>query len=152
MHAVAYRLRAIQAELGLSNEEMSTYVGGSSGAVWGNWVNELNMPEEAAMVRLCDWGVTLDWIYRGNIEGIKIGKAIRLIARLKGIDPDQATAEVLATPLADDQMVRVGGRAPRAASKLQPDRAAAKQKSGTSRTSRREHDRNIAASRETVEP
>jgi transcriptional regulator with XRE-family HTH domain len=109
--AVSLRLRAVQAELGKSDAEMAELVGASSRTVWSNWVNDGNMPEEEAMLRLCDEeGLTMDWIYRGVVDGVKLARVIRLTARLRGLNPDEATAKVLVEPLRPEQMVRVGGR------------------------------------------
>jgi transcriptional regulator with XRE-family HTH domain len=37
----------------------------------GNWLAARNYPDEFLVVRLCDrYGVTADWIYRGNLYGL----------------------------------------------------------------------------------
>ena len=63
---IAARLRALQAELHLSDREMATRLNVSRG-VWSGWVNARNLPSERAMILLCDrTGVDMDWIYRGE--------------------------------------------------------------------------------------
>lgn len=92
---LACRLRAIQAEMGNSDQAMADLVGAGR-TTWTNWTNAENMPEEEAMVRLCDEAkVTMEWLYRGIPDGLHLGHAIRLVARTKGLDPDSATVDVL---------------------------------------------------------
>lgn len=74
---------------------------GTSRSSWSNWINPSlpEMPAEEAMIALCretrTWGVTLDWIYRGVIDHLHTQAAIRLTARVHGLDPDSAQASVL---------------------------------------------------------
>lgn len=92
---VSARLRAVQAEFGKTDEAMGMMVGVSR-SVWKNWTNEENFPDEQAMVALCDLAhITLDWIYRGKLESVPLQVAIRLTARLKGMNPNEATVAVL---------------------------------------------------------
>lgn len=98
--AICRRLRALQAELDLTQEEMAALAGVSRQS-WSHYVGETSaaMPAEEAMIALCEgvpqYGLTLDWIYRGVTDCMPTRAAIRLTARLHGLDPDQAGAKVL---------------------------------------------------------
>lgn len=92
---MARKLTALQAEMGQSDEDMASMLG-IVRQTWTNWKNGWNKPVEEAMLVLCREGaVTMDWLYRGRTEAMNLGHAIRLTARLKGLDPDAATAAVL---------------------------------------------------------
>jgi transcriptional regulator with XRE-family HTH domain len=105
--AVSRRLAAVQRELELSDDAIATRVG-TNRTTWSNWINEQNMPEEAAMLKLCDIAsLTLDWIYRGDLRLLPVDRAIRLEARLRGLDPDAATVEVLRESASVQDMVPV---------------------------------------------
>lgn len=95
---IAVRLRILQDEMGLNDERMGELVGVGR-TTWTNWVNLENYPDVEAMLRLCRVGhVDMNWLYEGDLRGLALGLAIRLTARLHGIDPDEASAEVLAVP------------------------------------------------------
>jgi transcriptional regulator with XRE-family HTH domain len=85
---IARRLRAIRMELGFDQAAMSSWLEiGRTRYV--NWEKAENKPSEEAMVLLCDrTGVTLDYIYRGRLDAVQTGLAIRLTAREQGMDPD----------------------------------------------------------------
>lgn len=92
---IATRLRAVQAEMRCSDQAMADllHVGRTT---WTNWTNAENMPEEQAMIRLCEKAyVTMEWLYRGKPEGLTLANAIRLTARVSGQEPDTATIDVL---------------------------------------------------------
>ena len=93
--AISGRLRAIQAEMHKTNEQMADML--SVGlSRWTNWVNAENLPQEEVMIDLCEKAaISMDWLYRGDPSRIELGHIIRLTARLKGINPDSATADVL---------------------------------------------------------
>lgn len=97
---VCRRLRAVQAELDSTQDEMGILVGESRSA-WSNWVStdRPEMPKVEAMIRLCielpQWNLTLDWVYRGISDHLPLRVAIRLRARELGLDPDTAGPEVL---------------------------------------------------------
>lgn len=96
--ALAQKLRAIQAELGKTDDGMADLlsIGRSR---WTNWVNAENKPSEEAMMMLCDKAaVTMDWLYRDKPDGLALAHIIRLKARLLGLDPDIATVDVLTRP------------------------------------------------------
>ena len=94
--AVSARLRVVQTELGLTDENMAALVGVSASR-WKNWINQQNFPDEEAMVRLCLLAhITMDWIYRGDVASLPLAKAIRLTARARGLNPDETTAAILA--------------------------------------------------------
>lgn len=87
---VSARLRAIQKEMHLSDSGMADRlkIGRSR---WSNWIGieNSNMPEERVLIDLCEMtGLTLDWIYRGKLAGLPLALAIRLEARVAGLDPD----------------------------------------------------------------
>jgi transcriptional regulator with XRE-family HTH domain len=85
------RLRAVQAELRLSDPQMAAMLGVGR-TRWNNWVTNANMPEEEAMIALCDIAdINMDWLYRGQARKLPVALAIRLEARMQGMDPDQAT-------------------------------------------------------------
>lgn len=97
--AVRRRLRAVQAELGYTQDQMGELVGESRSA-WSNWVSELSeIPKPLPMIRLChalpNWNLTLDWIYLGVRDHLPLRLAIRLRARELGVDPETATPEIL---------------------------------------------------------
>lgn len=104
---IARRLEAVRAEFGLSQEPMAQKIGATRSA-WSNWISTSSpeMPAEEAMIRLCrearEWGLTLDWLYRGITDNVNTKAAIRLAARVHGLDPDSAGASVL--ELVDDRI------------------------------------------------
>lgn len=91
--ALSARLRALQAELGRTDEEMAEMVKRGR-TTWTNWVNAENMPEEQAMVDLCDrFKIKMEWLYRGEGDSMPARLFIRLELRLLGMDPDRVTPE-----------------------------------------------------------
>ena len=92
--AIARRLQAIRDEIGTSNADLARRLGVAR-TRFLHWITDsesANFPAEEAMVELCDLmpGLTLDFIYRGKLDAIPHALAIRLEARLQGIDPDGA--------------------------------------------------------------
>jgi DNA-binding XRE family transcriptional regulator len=85
---IAKRLQAIREELHLDQNGMAKWLDvGRTRYV--NWEKAENKPAEETMVALCDrTGVTLDYIYRGRLDAVPTGLAIRLTAREIGMDPD----------------------------------------------------------------
>jgi len=91
--AVSARLTVVQEELGKSDAAMGTMLG-CGRTTWGNWVHQENMPEENAVIRLCDkTGLTMEWLYRGITTTMPVHLLVRLELRLAGINPDTATPE-----------------------------------------------------------
>lgn len=74
---------------------------GVSRSALSNWLSEARpeLPAEEAMIAICErfpeYGLTLDWLYRGVADAVPMRVAIRLTARLHEMDPDQAGASVL---------------------------------------------------------
>lgn len=67
---VAENLTLIIGVLGPSQVEIARRIGVSPSRL-GNWMRADNFPDEYAMWRLCEeYGVTMDWIYRGRIYGL----------------------------------------------------------------------------------
>ncbi len=97
---ISARLRAVQAELGKTDEQMAQ-MAKRGRTTWTNWVNQENMPVEQAMVDLCGAAsISMDWLYRGVAASMPSRLVIRLELRLAGIDPDKATPEQVAPVVA----------------------------------------------------
>jgi len=93
---ITRRLRAVQAELGRTDEQMAK-MAKRGRTTWTNWVNFENMPVEQAMVDLCEAAsISMDWLYRGVGGAMPTRLIIRLELRLAGVDPDKATPEQVA--------------------------------------------------------
>lgn len=84
---VADRLKAVRAELGLDPGGMAKKL--SVGRTrYLNWERGDNLPSERAMIVLCDLtGISMDYLYRGRVDVIPTGLAIRLIGWQLGEDP-----------------------------------------------------------------
>jgi len=94
--AVSARLTVVQEELDKNDAAMGKLLG-CGRTTWGNWIHQENMPEEEAMIRLCELtGLSMEWIYRGIAATMPVRLFIRLELRLSGIDPDTATPEQVA--------------------------------------------------------
>lgn len=96
--AICGRLRAIQAEVDKTQEEMAALVGVTRQS-WSHYIGPTSaaMPAEEAMILLCqrlraEHGITMDWIYRGVTDCMPTKTTIRLMARLQGLDPDMEQA------------------------------------------------------------
>jgi DNA-binding XRE family transcriptional regulator len=88
--AIAGRLKAVRCELKKNQTEMAKWVGVGRPRYVG-WESAANFPDEMAMIRLCAaTGLTMDYIYRGKLDGVPLALAIRVRAREKGMDPDAA--------------------------------------------------------------
>ena len=93
------RLRAVRIaackEYNLTQEQFATAIGVTRPAL-ANW-EKGRLPDARAMVRLHAWlGVSLDWIYIGDLRGVPYGLAILI----------QREAARLGAPFQDD-LVRV---------------------------------------------
>ena len=94
--AIARRLRAIRAEIGIKPPAMAKRLGvGRTRYInWETLGPSGNMPAEEAMALLCDQvpGLTMDYIYRGILDAVPHALAIRLTAHEEGLDPDPPEA------------------------------------------------------------
>lgn len=81
--AVAERIRAVMLEFKLENyRQLGALIGATNGTV-SNWANALNLPRVPEMIALCEnTGVTLDWVYRGQISTMDPALGIRLARRV----------------------------------------------------------------------
>ena len=90
---IVRRLRAVRAELGYQPSQLAALIGAAR-TTYANWEAEdpkkPNFPSEEAMMGLCDIlpGLTMDYLYRGRLDGLPMQLAIRLASREMGIDPD----------------------------------------------------------------
>ncbi len=90
--AVAKRLRAVRRYLGKESiTEMASWLSVPR-TRYANWENEGgsgNFPAEEAIADLCDRvpGLTMDYIYRGRLDGMPLALAINLTAWEMGADP-----------------------------------------------------------------
>lgn len=82
---VGKRLRAIASEFGCDNAvKLAAFVGASRPAV-NTWLTGKALPPVPYMIKLCDpWGMTLDFIYRGDPDGIRRKPYLRIIADMAG--------------------------------------------------------------------
>ena len=100
---VAARLTAVRAHVGKNVTEMAAWLDVPRSR-YSNWEHEGgNFPAEETIAALCDQvpGLTMDYIYRGRLDGMPIALAIQLTARELGEDPsapgyDPARAAALA--------------------------------------------------------
>jgi len=99
--AMAARLKLTRIGLGLSQAELCRRADLSRNT-YNQWERGHGRPDVHYAIRLCEtFGITLDWIFRGEIEGLSpelaemVLCAVRPQARLRG------AAERTATTLAD---------------------------------------------------
>lgn len=92
--AVGRRLADTRRALGLTQEELSDFLGISRGAL-GNYEQGQRLPDAAVMIRFADrYGVPMDWIYRGETAQLSTelaGKLRPFRAELRGRLDDTAT-------------------------------------------------------------
>lgn len=95
MDAIATRLRAVRAELGLSVPALAEKIGATKAALYkweaGTRASRPNFPAEEAVAALCDLlpGLSMDYIYRGRVETMPPPLGIRLLAREVGMCPGE---------------------------------------------------------------
>ncbi|CAA7621116.1 helix-turn-helix domain-containing protein [Magnetospirillum sp. UT-4] len=78
MRVIGQRLRATREALGLTQEQLALSIGVTRTA-YTNWERGDRMPDPLAVVRLADrYGVTLDWIYRGQLGGMPHSLATKI--------------------------------------------------------------------------
>jgi transcriptional regulator with XRE-family HTH domain len=69
---VGGRLRSMRKMLGLKSAQMCDILGIARNT-YSQWESGVNLPDVRAMVDLCDrFGVTLDYIYRGDKSGLPL--------------------------------------------------------------------------------
>lgn len=99
---VVRRIRAVREELGLEPPEMAARLN-TARTTYLNWeaINPAkpNYPGKEAMAAIRELipGLTLDYLYLGNLDAVPMALAIRLTARELGLDPDSADGRQAAT-------------------------------------------------------
>lgn len=70
VETVARRLTLSRTVLGFSQAEVCRFLGVKHNT-WSMWEGAKNLPDPLIMAMYCDrFGVTLDYIYRGRLDGI----------------------------------------------------------------------------------
>lgn len=81
--ATAARLRATRRALGLSQRDAAN-VAAVSEQRWSNWERGEHLLDLMAAIRFAErFGVTLDWLYRGDPSGLPYALAERLLTETK---------------------------------------------------------------------
>ncbi len=83
--AIAERLEIIRAVKGLTQKEFATQAGVSENA-YSQYKKAIQAPDLEQANKLCDtWGLTLDWIYRGDNSGLApdLRDAIKVIRQAR---------------------------------------------------------------------
>ena len=81
---VGDRLRFTASELGFPTQHaLAAAVGATRGAV-DAWYNGRALPPVVYITVLEAWGVTLDWIYKGRLDGLPVELYIRFKGWLEG--------------------------------------------------------------------
>jgi transcriptional regulator with XRE-family HTH domain len=79
--AIAHRLRATRESLGLKPSEVCR-AAGIAPNTYSQWESATGRPSLDQAMKLCDvFGVTLDWIYRGNRTGLPFQLASALTSK-----------------------------------------------------------------------
>lgn len=77
---VGDRLARARDALGLTQAEVARAVGVTQGA-WGNYERGIRLPDPQAIAKLADlYGVSFDWVFRGNVLGMPAELAAKLLA------------------------------------------------------------------------
>ncbi len=86
------RARDIRAELGKrlrwarevvaeSQARLCRDLGGVDATAWNRWERGTRYPDPVVLVRFCDvFGLTMDYLYRGDLRGVREDVAFRLAA------------------------------------------------------------------------
>lgn len=75
---IGERLKLTREALGLSQGEVCEALGIGQ-TRWSNWENGERFPAPDVMVNFCsEFGVTMDWIYRGDRAGLRFDLASKL--------------------------------------------------------------------------
>ena len=86
---IAYRLRITRAALGHTQAVMSQLAGSSTeGQAWGNYESgERRISLDHALALCAKLGMTLEWIYRGNIHSLPadLAEKIQIQMRIEGL-------------------------------------------------------------------
>ena len=62
-------------------------------STWNRWEHGSRYPDPVVMVRLCErFGLTMDYLYRGKLAGVREDMALRLAARHPELVEDQLPA------------------------------------------------------------
>ena len=78
---IGRRISAARDALDLSQVEVCRNIGVGE-TTWNNWEHGKRKPDPIAMVRFANaYGVTLDWIYRGDLAGLPGRILTRIIQR-----------------------------------------------------------------------
>jgi len=91
---IARRIIAVRGELKLHPKDLAPLLGTTRptylGWEAGSRAKKPSFPSEEGMIALCDLlpGLTMDYLYRGKLDTMRTGLAIRLIAHEIGLDPD----------------------------------------------------------------
>lgn len=89
MRAVGQRLAQTRGALGL-NQTSAAQAFGVQRAAWNHYESGRRMLDIQLASEICQrWGVTLDWLYRGD----KSGLTMRMVARLEDLLPVLKTTE-----------------------------------------------------------
>ena len=73
------RLKAARLVLGVDRQDVMAHVLGVQPSAYNNWEKGLRLPDVAAMVRLLNQsGVSLDWIFAGELRSMPFDLASRL--------------------------------------------------------------------------
>jgi transcriptional regulator with XRE-family HTH domain len=81
---VAARLGITMEVLGLKPAPLAAFLGITTSKL-GNWLAARNYPDEFLICRFCDrYGVTTDWLYRGNLYGLPAELADSLAVAWRG--------------------------------------------------------------------
>lgn len=126
------RLRAVREALGWGQERFADEIGVTRTAL-ANWEGGTRLPDVLAMVRLFrKLGVTLEWIYAGEVRHLEYDLAQQLIERAAALNA------VVGAPTAEWPMEVATRNGPHGGA--QPARAPRKRSSGTLHEP---HERNV---------
>lgn len=75
------RLRWAREVVAESQAQLCRDLGGVDATAWNRWERGTRYPDPVVLVRLCDvFGLTMDYLYRGDLRGVREDVAIRLAA------------------------------------------------------------------------
>ena len=81
MADVGKRLRWAREVVADSQAALCRDLGGLDATAWNRWEKGNRYPDPIAMVRFCDaFGITMDYLYRGELRGVREDVAFRLAA------------------------------------------------------------------------